>query len=861
MQKYLPKEFEEKWRKTWKKERIDRFDFSNLNKPSFAKASEGKKKFYNLVELPYTSGDLHIGHWFTFTPADVLSRFKRMNGYDVFFPIGYDAFGLPAENAAIKRKIHPKEWTLKNIENMTKQFQTMGTMLNNWDDIVITCLPDYYRWNQWIFIKLWEKGLAYRGKALSNWCEFDQTVLANENIENGKCWRCGNPVVQKEVEQWFLKITKYADRLMWPSFAKASAGKPNTSSIDWPVQVRTGQNNWVGKKVGINMNYPIKDSNEVITCFTTAPVNFGMTFIVLAPDHKLVKKILDGTLKIPPEKKRAVKKYVEEALAKTQQQRLVEAKEKTGVFTGLYAKNHIGGWDVPVWIADFVVGEVGTGAVQGCPGHDYKDFEFAKKFGLPITRVVVGPDGDTSPIEKPEQIIVKGMPGTMVNSKFLNGLSFAKGLEATMDYAEKKGWGKRVSSYHLRDWSISRQRYWGTPVPVIHCPKDGTVPVPYEDLPVELPYEVDFTPKGKPPLATNEKWLNVKCPQCGGPAQRDAETLDTFFDSAWYWYRYVSPHYDKAPFDKLRVNLLTPVDVYFGGSEHTLGHTLYARFFTKFFHDLGLVDYEEFALKRIQHGVVLGPDGNRMSKSKGNVINPDEVVSEFGTDATRMYLCFMMPYEAVGPWSDSTIAGVYRFLNRVWKIFQNYQSPNPNFQSISNVKNPNKNSETMKQSNNMAEDKNLVAKLYKTIKKVSHDIEKIKMNTAIAGMMEFMNDFERVKGKGLSVKLAKDFLKILAPFAPHMTEEIWRNVFREKKSIHLSQWPQVSETVAEEEITIPVQVNGKVRSVIQIQSSKIKDQSYIQENVLKDAKIKKYTDGKKYKVIYVPGKILNFVII
>ena len=423
-EKYQPNQFEKKWQEKWKKEKINNFKFPIPNSQKKSK-TQNRKQYYILAELPYTSGDLHIGHWFNFTPPDVLARYKRMTGHDVFFPMGYDAFGLPAENAAIKRGIHPGDWTMKNMENMTSQFGTMGTMHNNWDDIVVTCLPDYYRWNQWIFLKMYERGLAYRGKALSNWCEKDQTVLANENVENGKCWRCGSEIVQKEVEQWFLKITDYADRLEWPK-------KP---TVDWPMSVRVGQNNWIGKKVGINMDYPVKNSKEIITCFTTAPVNFGMTFIVLAPEHPLVKKIMQGEIKVDPKIMKEVKDYFENTQKKTEMDRLKEGQVKTGVFTGLYATNRIAGWDVPIWISDFVIGHVGTGAVQGCPGHDYKDFEFAKKFGLPIIRVVVGPNGDMSEIDKPEKIVVKGMQGKMVNSKFLNGLDFAEGLEKTMDYA------------------------------------------------------------------------------------------------------------------------------------------------------------------------------------------------------------------------------------------------------------------------------------------------------------------------------------------------------------------------------------------------------------------------------------------
>jgi len=845
--KYQPQQFEKKWAEQWKKEKINIFD-----------PDSNKKKYYVLVELPYTSGDLHIGHWFTFTHPDVLSRFKRMNGFNVFSPMGYDAFGLPAENAAIKRKIHPKDWTMKNIETMTKQFQQMGTMID-WDWMTITCLPEYYRWNQWIFLKMFEKGLAFRGKTLSNWCPSCQTVIANENIENGKCWRCGETVVQKEVEQWFLKITDYADKLIWPE-------KP---SVDWPKSVRVGQNNWIGKKLGINMDYPVKNTKEIITCFTTTPVNFGMTFIVVAPEHKIVKKIMEGKIKVDPKCKKEVEEYYKKSQEKTEMDRLMEGKEKTGVFTGLYATNRIAGWDVPVWVADFAIGNVGTGAVQGCPGHDYKDFEFAKKFNLPIIRVVVGEDGDQSEIKESRQIIVKGVKGKMVNSKFLNGLEFSEGLEKTMDYAEKKGWGKRVFSYHIRDWSISRQRYWGTPVPMIHCSDDGIIPVPEKDLPVELPYEVDFTPHGKPPLATNEKWLNVKCPKCGKPAKRDAETLDTFFDSAWYWFRYLNPEYKKGPFDELRASRLTPVDVYFGGSEHTLGHTLYARFFTKFFQSLKMLKYDEFALKRIQHGIVLGPDGNKMSKSKGNVINPDDVVTEYGSDTARLYLCFMMPYEGTGAWSTQTIAGVNRFLARIWKIYQTQ------YQKL-NIK-------------DQKEDERLVIKLKKTIKKVTEEINNIKMNTSIAAMMEFLNDWESLQNQRsnikdqndtskiknnnetmkqfnnvLSVEHAKMFLQILAPFAPFMTEEIWRNVFKENVSIHLSAWPKIEGEIIEEEIVLPVQINGKLRDTIIVQRSLLRQGSGGQANIeklaLESEKVKKYITGKPKKIIYVEGKIINFIV-
>ena len=884
MEKYQPAQFEKKWTEEWKNKKLNVFD-----------PDSKKKKYYVLVEWPYTSGDLHIGHWFTFTIPDVLSRYKRMNDWNVFFPMGYDAFGLPAENAAIQHKVHPQDWTMKNIKTMTDQFQTMGTMID-WDWMTVTCLPEYYRWNQWIFLKLFEKGLVYRGKTLSNWCPSCQTVLANENVVDGKCWRCDSQVIQKEVDQWFIKITNYADRLIWDE-------KPK---VDWPNSVRVGQNNWIGKKEGINITYKVVDTEarhrvfssasppkggspkrltqkqvsslpdktiDSITCFTTTPVNFGATFIVVAPEHKFVKKILDKKIEIPTKNLIEVQNYVKKALNKTEEARLKEEKNKTGVFTGLYAINHVTKKEIPIWISDFILANVGTGAVQGCPGHDIRDFEFAKKFNIPIPRVVTGPNGVTGPIEKVEDVVEHGE--IMVNSDFLNGIPFEEAMQKTMDYFEKKGWGKRTASYHIRDWSISRQRYWGTPVPTIYCRNcwqvqsskfkiqnlregidyaiiDGKEhiihPVPDKDLPVELPYEVDFTPHGKPPLATNEKWLNVNCPKCGKPAKRDAETLDTFFDSSWYFLRYVNPKYNNGPFDTRRVAKLTPVDVYFGGAEHTLGHTLYARFFTKFFNDQKMLDYDEFALKRVQHGVVLGPDGNKMSKSKGNVVNPDIQVKEYGSDTVRLYLCFMMPYEGTGPWSDQTIAGVNRFLTRIWEIYQNYFVILRQAQDDKSV---------MVSSTN--HDKNLETKLKKTIKKVTEDISNIKMNTAIAAMMEFLNDWER-NPQGLLIESAKNFLQILAPFAPFLTEEIWRSIFGEKTSIHLSSWPKVEGEIFEEKMTIPVQVNGRLRSTIWMSSEKITNKKYVEEMALKEEKVKKYLTGKDYKIVYVPGKILNFVI-
>ena len=825
--KYQPKEIEKKWQEKWKKDKIYKF-----------KGDGSKKKYYTLVELPYTSGDLHIGHWFTFVTPDALSRFKRMNGFDVFFPHGYDTIGLPAENAAIRRGIHPRDWTLKNIETMQKQFQTMGSMIDL-EDPVITCTPEYFHWNQWIFIKMFEKGIAYRGKTLSNWCPVDKTVLADEHVENGKCWRCGATVEKKEVAQWFLKITKHADELIWPE----------NPSVDWPKPVREGQNNWIGRSEGMTISFTVilndsegslanagssdklrdssatpQNDNVSIEVFTTRPETIdGATFLVLAPEHKLIQEILKphfakasrGKQVQDDNIKNEVKKYISLAVNKSELERK-ENKKKTGVFSGLYAINPVSKKKIPIWIADYVLAGYGTGAIMAVPEADERDREFAEKFELPIEK--------TSFKAKPE--------------------------------------GKKQINYHIRDWSISRQRYWGTPVPMIHCPDCGIVPVPLKDLPVELPYEVDFTPTGKPPLATNEKWLKVKCPSCGGDARRDPETLDTFFDSAWYYYRYTSPDYQKAPFSTESVERLMPVDIYFGGSEHTLGHTLYARFFTKFFKDLGLIKFDEFAKKRVQHGIVLGPDGNKMSKSKGNVINPDDMVKEYGADATRLYLAFMMPYEGTAPWSTEAIQGMHRFLQRIWML----QEKIPR----------NKSQETNKSQILSSNDKVI---MNKTIQKVGEDLEEIKANTAIAAIMEWLNHLSRKET--ISEEEYKTLLVLLSPFAPHITEELWQAVILEgvqrpigskkqdsiaslqndkKNSIHSQPWPAVDEKALQTEtIKIPVQINGKVRGVIEVASKDTSKETVVQK-ALEDEKIQNYLEGKKYEAIYVPGKILNFVV-
>jgi len=795
MKKYIPQEIEQKWQKKWDEESLYSF-----------KEDEKKQKYYTLVELPYPSGDLHTGHWFTWATPDAISRYRRMKGMNVFFRHGYDAFGLPAENAAIKRGVHPKDWTYSNIESMTRQFKTMGSMID-WSKVTVTCDPQYYRWNQWIFIEMYKRGLAYRSKTLSNWCESCQTVLANENVENGNCWRCGNPVVQKEVAQWFLKITEYADRLEWSE-------KP---SVDWPDSVRIGQNNWIGKSSGAEIVFTVSDSELNVKVFTTRPDTiYGATALVLAPEHSALTH-LQKEGKLVNDKN--VQAYIEKTKSKNEEERKMN-KEKTGVFTGVYAVNPVNGEKVPVWIADYVLSSYGHGAIMLVPAHDERDFAFAKQFGIEIKQV----------IESEEMPFVG--EGTVMNSGNFDGLKTKECKEKVIELLEKNNWGTRQVQYHIHDWSISRQRYWGTPVPMIHCEACGIVPVPETDLPVELPYEVDFTPKGKPPLATNEDWIKTTCPTCGRPAERDVETLDTFFDSSWYYYRYPNPDDTQAVFDKALVEKLLPVDIYFGGAEHTLGHTLYARFFTKFFKDLGLVSFDEFAHKRVQHGIVLGTDGNKMSKSKGNVVNPDDVVKEYGADTTRLYLCFMMPYDGTSPWSTDTIAGVYRFVNRVWNL-----------------------QEKVKEGVDLSKEDEY--EMYRTLEKVGRDLEQIKCNTAVAAIMEWLNYLSR--REHVTWFEYRMLITILAPFAPHMTEELWREFLKEEGSVHTTEWPKVdAQALKTSEISIPVQVNGKVRGIVSIQADEANEENVVKK-ALEDEKIKKFITNEDYRVVYVKGKILNII--
>jgi len=818
--KYNPQEIEKKWQQRWAEDRL--YEVSE---------DDPQPKWYALTMFPYTSGDLHIGHWYAMAPSDVHARFKRMQGHNVLHPMGFDAFGLPAENAAIERGIHPFTWTMNNIENMRRQLKSIGAIYD-WSREVVTCLPEYYKWTQWFFLKLYQNHLAYRGKAPVNWCPRCQTVLANEQVvEGGFCERCGTAVTRRDLEQWFFRITKYADELM------------QHNGIDWPERIKVMQRNWVGKSVGTDISFaldhPGVDEKE-IRVFTTRPdTTFGVTFMVLAPEHPLVTKL------VSPEKRAEVEDYVARSQRQTEIERLSTEKEKDGVFTGAYAINRLNEEKVPIWIADYVLMSYGTGAVMGVPAHDQRDFDFAQKYNLPI-RLVIAPPG-WQDVELEEAYTE---PGIMVNSGDFNGLPSQQGIEAISDFLEEKGWGKRATSYRLRDWLISRQRYWGAPIPMIYCPNCGIVPVPEQDLPVLLPEDAEFRPTGESPLKYHEQFVNTTCPQCSAPAKRETDTMDTFMCSSWYFLRYASPHCNTAPFDADQLKYWMPVDLYTGGAEHAVMHLFYARFFIKALRDMGLVNFDEPFTRLFNQGVII-VERQKMSKSRGNVITPDEYVSELGADAVRAYLMFVAPWEKGGEWNDSGISGISRWLNRVWNlVLEEYQ---------------------MKPTA-VAEDrfgdekvhKELQRVTHQTIRKVTEDMEKLRFNTMIAALMEFTNYLTRVKETGTVVPSVWDesintLLLLMAPTAPHLAEELWQHTGHQY-SIHNQSWPEWDEALArDEEITLVVQVNGKLRDRIAVPASITEAEA--RQLVLERPRVKAHLEGKEITdMIYVPGRLVNLVV-
>ncbi|MBI2830900.1 MAG: leucine--tRNA ligase [Chloroflexi bacterium] len=816
MSDYSPQEIDKKWQRRWALDKL-----YQVNEDST------KPKYYALTMFPYTSGDLHIGHWYAMAPSDVHARFKRMQGYNVLHPMGFDAFGLPAENAAIKRGIHPHVWTMKNIENMRNQLKSMGAIYD-WSREAITCLPEYYKWTEWFFLKLYEAGLAYRGKAPVNWCPRCQTVLANEQVVGeGVCERCEEPVTHRDLEQWFFRITKYADEMM------------EHQGIDWPERIKIMQRNWVGKSVGTELSFaldhPAVEEKE-IRVFTTRPDTvFGVTFMVLAPEHPLVAKLTT------PDKKAAVEEYVEMARHRTEIERLSTEKEKDGVFTGAYVTNRLNGEKVPVWIADYVLLSYGTGAVMAVPAHDTRDFAFAKKYNLPIKVVIAPPEWNGK--ELVEAYIEEG---TMVNSGKFNGLPSKQGIDAVSEFLEKNNWGKRTIRYRLRDWLISRQRYWGAPIPIIYCPKCGTVPVPEKDLPVLLPEDAEFKPTGESPLKYVEHFVNTTCPKCSGPAKRETDTMDTFMCSSWYFLRYASPGCTSAAFDD-RVKFWMPVDLYTGGAEHAVMHLFYARFFIKALRDMGLVDFGEPFTRLFNQGTIIA-QRQKMSKSRGNVINPDGYVAELGADAVRAYLMFLGPWEQGGEWNDTGISGVSRWLNRLWKLVLEDYSQNTVTDSADSQKAEREMSRT----------------LHQTIKKVTGDLDTLQFNTMIAALMELTNYLAKAKETGLvsdtAWENAKDTLVLLlAPAAPHLAEEFWERTGHEY-SVHNQNWPRWEEELArQEEVVLVVQVNGKLRDKFAVPAS-ITESKAVQMALEREKVKGQLGDSEVIKTIYVPGKLVNFVV-
>ncbi|MEW8955001.1 leucine--tRNA ligase [Clostridium sp.] len=810
---------DKKWQNKWEETNLYKFDENNLD-----------KKLYVLEMFSYPSGSqLHAGHWFNYGPVDSWARFKKMQGFNVFQPMGFDAFGLPAENYAIKTGVHPWDSTVENIKTMEAQLKAMGAMFN-WDHEVVTCDPNYYKWTQWLFLKLYEKGLAYRKKAPVNWCPDCATVLANEQVLDGACERCSSEVTKKDLTQWFFKITDYADELL-----------EKIDTLDWPEKTKAMQKHWIGKSTGTEVTFKVKDSDLSFNVFTTrVDTLFGVSYVVLAPENPLVNDI------VTEEYKSAVETYKEETKKQSEIERQSITREKTGVFTGSYAINPINGREVPIWIGDYVLATYGTGAVMAVPGHDERDFSFATKYNLPIERVIEG--GEALPYCE---------FGTMVNSGEFNGLVGEEAKTTLTKKLEELKVGEFKVNYRLRDWLVSRQRYWGTPIPIVYCDCCGTVPVPESSLPVELPYNVEFTPDGKSPLAKCEEFVNTTCPKCGKPAKREVDTLDTFVCSSWYYLRYVdSKNPDKA-FDTELINKTLPVDKYVGGPEHACMHLLYARFINKALRDMGYLNFDEPFTSLTHQGLILGPDGLKMSKSKGNTISPNDYISEHGSDVFRMYLMFGFAYIEGGAWSDDGIKSVARFVDRIERALTS------SFEAITSGKND-------KTSIDKAE-KELNYWRHFAIKNVTQDTEILQFNTAIARMMEFINALSKYineDSKNLSFlkEVCLDYIRLLAPFAPHFSEEQW-NIFNNNEevtdnsySVFSEPWPTLdAKALIKDEVEIAIQVNGKIKAKINIPSDLNEDG--IKEASLNDEDVKKATEGKTIvKVIVIKGRLVNIVV-
>ena len=819
---YQPQFLEKKWQAQWEADKLYR-----------AVIDETRPKHYALTMLPYPSGDLHIGHWYAMTPSDARARFQRMQGYHVMFPMGFDAFGLPAENAAIKEGIHPMKRTQENIERMRQQLRSMGAMFD-WEREAVSSDPDYYKWTEWFFIQLFKMGLAYRKMSAVDWCPKDNTTLAREQVigEERLCERCGTPVIKKNLEQWFFRTTKYADELL------------HFEGIDWPERVKTLQTNWIGRSEGASVIFKT-EAGDPIEIFTTRPDTlWGATFMVFSPEHPLVDKI------ITPEHKAAVDEYKAQAARQSDIEREAVDKEKTGVFTGAYAVNPVNEERIPIWIADYVLMSYGTGAIMAVPAHDERDFAFARKYGLKIVPVIqpegVELNGDTMESAHEHE-------GVMINSGPFNGTRATndKGMKnpaikAVIEWLEERGIGKRSVNYRYRDWLISRQRYWGAPIPMIHCDVHGWNPVPEDQLPVMLPEEVEWKPTGESPLKLHPTWKNTTCPICGEPATRETDTMDTFMCSSWYHLRYLSPDYDKGPFDDAEYNYWMPVDTYTGGIEHATMHLLYTRFFHKALRDAGITEGNEPMIQLRNQGMVLGEDNEKMSKSRGNVIAPDVLVERYGADTVRAYLMFFARWSMGAPWDSQGIEGSARWLRRVWTLFTDIAPTAPGDPT----------SEVLR---------HLRRRVHQTLRRVTDDFENFEFNTIISALMELLNEMYKAREAGAVgtsqwEEAIEIYLKMLAPVAPHIAEELWTEQLGKPYSIHQQKWPEVDESAAKEDtIELPVQINGKVRDRITVAAGASEEE--IKTAALASDAVKKYLEGKEPKKIIVANKRLVSLVI
>ncbi len=819
MEKYDFARIEKEWQKKWEESKI--YEVSE---------DSAQNKKYILEMFPYPSGNIHMGHVRNYSIGDVVARYNRMRGYNVLHPIGYDAFGMPAENAAIAHGVHPKKWTTKNIDIMRNQLRGLG-LSYNWDREITTCEPDYYKWGQWLFLQFYKRDLVYRKKAKVNWCNSCETVLANEQVEAGGCWRCGTPVEPKELAQWFFNITNYAEPLL----------KDLDKLPGWPERVKVMQKNWIGRSEGAWVDFSLKDG-ETVTVFTTRPDTlFGCTFFLLAPEHALVDELIKDT----PYKDEVVK-FRKKVAKETEIDRTSTEIEKNGCFTGAYIINPVNRKKIPIWVADYILMEYGTGAVMAVPAHDERDFAFAKKYNLPI-EPVIQPTGEDFSLGLKEAYVSEGV---MINSGQFTNMPSKEGARAVTKWLKKQGKGDFAVNYRLRDWLISRQRYWGNPIPIIYCDECGVVPVPEEDLPVVLPDDVEITEKGGSPLAKHESFVNTTCPRCSKPAKRETDTMDTFTCSSWYFLRYTSPHEDKGPFSVEAANYWMPVDQYIGGIEHAIMHLLYSRFFTKVMKDMGLCDVEEPFSNLLTQGMVI-KDGAKMSKSKGNVVDPNEIIKTYGADTARLFILFASPPEKELEWSDQGVQGSYRFLNRVWRI----------------VKKNIEASKTDRKSKLDEVDRELQRVIHRTVKKVTIDIERFNLNTAISATMELVNANHKYYDDKNEVEVNSEILAeaneklllTLAPFAPHITEELWKMTGK-TESVHRANWPVFDEKLAKaEEIALIVQVNGKVRDKITV-SADIGEEE-MKEVALSSERLRQFTKGKEIvKVIVIPKKLVNVVV-